>query len=74
MNSRSKKYHEKNKADDGSKKGSANNAGYDEQNEITSKSPKANPAPSALKDKNNAGVTTEKEDYKIDADSVGQAE
>lgn len=74
MDTRSKKYYKRNKADDGSKKGSANNAGYDEQNEVTSKSAKENPAPSALQDKNDAGVTSEKEDHKVDAEQSGKEE
>ncbi|MEJ7672788.1 MAG: hypothetical protein WKF59_08750 [Chitinophagaceae bacterium] len=40
MNSRSKKYYESRKAQQGDKKGSATNAGYDEQNEKTVKQPK----------------------------------
>ncbi|HEV2832735.1 MAG TPA: hypothetical protein VGW31_12215 [Hanamia sp.] len=51
MTPRSKKYHERKKNHDGSKKGSANKAGYDEQNEITIKAPKENPAPSEKEDK-----------------------
>ena len=50
MNSRSKKYYESRKAQSGDKKGSATNAGYDEQNEKTVKEPKKNPAPSKTKD------------------------
>ncbi|HEV8079253.1 MAG TPA: hypothetical protein VGP43_00970 [Chitinophagaceae bacterium] len=46
MNSRSKKYYESRKAQKGDKKGSATNAGYDEQNEKTIKEPKKNPATS----------------------------
>ena len=45
MNSRSKKYYESRKQQKGDKKGSATNAGYDEQNENTIKQPKKNPAP-----------------------------
>lgn len=45
MNPRSKKYYESRKAQKGDKKGSATNAGYDEQNEKTVKQPKKNPAP-----------------------------
>ena len=56
MKSRSTKYHAKSK-DDGSKKGSASNAGYDEQNEVTSKSPKKNPAPTAKEEKVQSAVT-----------------
>ena len=44
MNPRSKKYYESRKAQLGDKKGSATNAGYDEQNETTIKKPKKNPA------------------------------
>lgn len=50
MNTRSKKYYESRKPQLGDKKGSATNAGYDEQNEKTLKAPKKNPAPSKLKD------------------------
>ena len=46
MNPRSKKYYESRKTQQGDKKGSATNAGYDEQNEKTIKAPKKNPAPS----------------------------
>jgi len=48
MNSRSKKYYESRKAQKGDKKGSATNAGYDEQNEKTIKEPKKNPAAEIL--------------------------
>jgi hypothetical protein len=51
MTPRSKKYRERNKAGDGSKKGSASEAGYDEQNEITIRAPKENAAPSEKEDK-----------------------
>jgi hypothetical protein len=50
MNSRSKKYYESRKAEKGDKKGSATNAGYDEQNEKTVKQPKQNPAPPKKQD------------------------
>jgi hypothetical protein len=50
MNSRSKKYYESRKAQQGDKKGSATIAGYDEQNEKTVKQPKKNPAPSKIQD------------------------
>ena len=50
MNPRSRKYYESRKAQKGDKKGSATNAGYDEQNETTIKKPKKNPAPSKEKD------------------------
>ena len=53
MNSRSKKYYESRKAQQGDKKGSATNAGYDEQNEKTIKQPKKNPAPSKSQDRPN---------------------
>ena len=43
MNSRSKKYYEARKADKNVKKGSATEAGYDEQNKKTVKQPKKNP-------------------------------
>ena len=41
---RTKKYLTSTKQGDNKKKGSASNAGYDEQNEITYKAPKKNPA------------------------------
>ena len=51
MNTRSKKYYESRKADNGDKKGSVTNAGYNEQNEKTTKqSPKKNPAPPKTQD------------------------
>lgn len=46
MNPRFKKYLERKKSDDGSKKGSANKEGYDEQNQVNINKPKENPAPS----------------------------
>lgn len=58
MNPRSKKYHDSHKADNGSKKGSANEGGYDEQNETTIKAPKENPAPSGKEDKDQSMKTT----------------
>ena len=46
MTPRSKKYYQKRKEDSGEKKGSVNEAGYNEENKVTSKqSPKINPAP-----------------------------
>lgn len=51
MNSRSKKYYATKNKDNGDKKGSATNAGYNEQNEKTIKAPKENPAPSKSADK-----------------------
>lgn len=50
MKPRSKRYHESRKADDGSKKGSANKEGYDEQNQVNINEPKENPAPSKLEE------------------------
>ena len=46
MNSRSKKYYQKRKEASGEKKGSVSEAGYNEENPVTSRqSPKKNPAP-----------------------------
>lgn len=50
MTPRSKKYNANRKADDGSKKGSANKEGYDEQNQVNINQPKENPAPSKLEE------------------------
>ncbi|MEP6594668.1 MAG: hypothetical protein ABJA71_01930 [Ginsengibacter sp.] len=50
MKSRSKKYYESRKADSGNKKGSSTKAGYNEQNEKTSKGDNKNPAPSKSHD------------------------
>lgn len=50
MKPRSRKYYENRKAQEGDTKGSATNAGYDEQNEATVKKPKKNPAPTKEKD------------------------
>lgn len=50
MNSRSKKYYERKKADDGSMKGSANKEGYNEQNQLNINKPNENPAPSVLEE------------------------
>lgn len=50
MKPRSKKYNEKRKADDGSKKGSANKEGYDEQTQVNINEPKENPAPTKLEE------------------------
>ena len=44
MTSRSKKYYKGRKKEKGDKIGSATGAGYDEQNEKTTKHPKKNPA------------------------------
>ena len=57
MNPRSKKYYAKKSIDDGTKKGSASEAGYDEQNEKTIKAPKENPAPSARQDNEQSHVS-----------------
>jgi hypothetical protein len=46
MKPRSKKYYQRRREDDGAKKGSVSEAGYNEENKVTSKqSPKKNPAP-----------------------------
>lgn len=50
MTPRSKRYYDNRKADDGSKKGSANKEGYDEQNQVNINQPKENPAPSKLEE------------------------
>ena len=51
MTPRSKKYYQKRQKDSGEKKGSVSNAGYNEENAVTSKQyPKANPAPPKAKD------------------------
>jgi hypothetical protein len=46
MKPRSKKYYQRRKEETGEKKGSVSDAGYNEENHVTSKqSPKKNPAP-----------------------------
>ncbi len=50
MKSRSKNYYERKKADDGSKKGSANKEGYNEENQLNINQPKDNPAPTKEED------------------------
>ncbi len=51
MKPRTKKYYQKRKEESGEKKGSVSEAGYNEENEVTSRqSPKKNPAPSKSKD------------------------
>ena len=50
MNSRSKKYYETRKSDNGDKKGSSTKAGYNEENQKTIKE-KENPAPPKTQDK-----------------------
>jgi hypothetical protein len=62
MNYRSKKYFSRNKANSGKKKGSSTNAGYDEQNEKTSKESKQNPAPSKSQDQPNSNANAEQDD------------
>ncbi len=62
MNSRSKKYYETRKAEKGDKKGSATNAGYDEQNEKTIKQPKKNPAPAKELDHPMEGAKAHQDD------------
>jgi hypothetical protein len=51
MNSRSKKYYETKNKDNGDKKGSSSEAGYNEQNQKNIKEEKENPAPSKSQDK-----------------------
>ncbi|MEO6220743.1 MAG: hypothetical protein ABIO81_09975 [Ginsengibacter sp.] len=51
MKPRSKKYYQRRKEQSGEKKGSVSEAGYNEENELTSgQSPKKNPAPSKSQD------------------------
>jgi len=51
MKPRSRKYYQKRKEESGGKKGSVSEAGYNEENKITSRqSPKKNPAPSKSKE------------------------
>ena len=50
MNPRLKKYLDKKNADDGSKKGSANKEGYNEENQINIHKPNENPAPTKEED------------------------
>ncbi len=65
MNTRSKRYYESRKADNGDKKGSVSEAGYNEQNPKTVKqSPKENPAPSKTQD-------LPQEDSKASQDDTG---
>jgi hypothetical protein len=54
MKPRSKKYHANKKTDDGSKKGSANKGGYNEQNETTINKPNEHPAASETEEKEQA--------------------
>lgn len=62
MNTRSKKYYESRKAQLGDKKGSATNAGYDEQNEKTVKEPKKNPAISKKQEQPKESSTAAQDD------------
>ncbi len=62
MNPRSKKYYESRKAEKGNKKGSSTEAGYNEQNEKTSKQPNENPAPSKSQDHPNEDARAEQDD------------
>lgn len=63
MNSRSKKYFSSTKTSSGEKKGSSTKAGYDEQNEKTSRDPKKNPAPAKMHDNPNADAIEQKDNY-----------
>ncbi len=62
MNSRSKKYYESRKKDNGDKKGSSTKAGYNEQNEKTLKEAKENPAPQKTQDHPNEDTRAEQDD------------
>ncbi len=62
MNTRSKKYYESRKAQQGDKKGSATNAGYDEQNEKTVKELKKNPAISKKQEQPNEASIAAQDD------------
>lgn len=62
MNPRSRKYYENRKAQKGDKKGSATEAGYDEQNEATVKKPKKNPAPAKEREQPKARSKASKDD------------
>ena len=51
MKSRTKKYYQKRQEENGEKKGSVSEAGYNEENEVTSRqAPKKNPAPPKSKE------------------------
>ncbi len=50
MNPRLKKYLDRKNADDGSKKGSANKEGYNEENQVNMHKPNENPAPTKEED------------------------
>ena len=62
MNPRSRKYYENRNAQKGDTKGSATNAGYDEQNEVTVKKPKKNPAPAKEKEQPKAAAIASQDD------------
>ena len=62
MKSRSKKYFDTRKANDGEKKGSSTKAGYNEENTKTIKQPNKNPAPSKNQDQPNKVVSAEQDD------------
>lgn len=57
MNKRLKKYLSRKKADDGSKKGSANIEGYNEENPVNTQKPKSNPAPTKEEDTVQSKIT-----------------
>ena len=60
MTPRSKRYHENSKADNVSKKGSANIEGYDEQTQLNINEPKENPAPSKLEEETQQQISKKK--------------
>jgi len=62
MNSRSKKYLDNRRATNLEKKGSSTKAGYDEQNEKTSKDSKKNPAPPKRQDHPSEDAPAEQDD------------
>jgi len=62
MNSRSKKYFNSRKANDSEKKGSSTKAGYNEQNEKTSRHLKKNPAPPKSQDHPGEDAKAEQDD------------
>ncbi len=60
MNPRSKKYYESRKSQQGDKKGSVSEAGYNEQN--TTSQTKKNPAPSKQQDRPNEDTRASQDD------------
>jgi len=62
MNSRSKQYFAKRKSNHGEKKGSSTKAGYNGQNEKTSKDSKKNPAPTKNQDHPGEDAPAEQDD------------